>query len=86
MFGIATFFAKPLVKYGAVALATVALIGGVLLYLNSVENKGRAAGKAEVTGAVQADTIKKTQDAVKAKDKADDDVSKTPYRDLIDNL
>lgn len=77
---------SALFKYGAVALALVALIGGVLLYLNSVETKGREAGKAIVTDAVKTETIKKTNDAVKAKDKADDEVGKTPYNDLVNNL
>ena len=83
---LATFFARPAVKYGGALLAVLAIAAGVWWVLTGEYDKGAAAGKAAVTTAVRGETIKRTQDAVQRKDKADAEVSKTPYRDLVDQL
>jgi hypothetical protein len=80
------FFASPLAKYGAIAAGALAIAFGVWWILDGEYDKGEKAGKAVVTDAVKTETIKKTNDAVKAKDKADDEVGRTPYRDLINDL
>jgi hypothetical protein len=83
---IAAFFAKPLVKYGAIALGILALVVGVVIYLDSVRKEGRKAGAAEVTGAVQTETIKKTDEARKDKVEADEKIRAKPIDGVIDGL
>ena len=48
---------SPLGKAGVAALVVAALIGGALWYRSSVREEGFEAGKAEVTGQVQTNTI-----------------------------
>lgn len=86
MGALAGFFAKPLVKWGGLALAGLAIALGVWLILRGEFSKGSVAGAAKVTTATQGETIRRTQDAVQKKDKADDEVSKTPYKDLVNGL
>jgi hypothetical protein len=80
------FFAKPAVKYGAIALAIVGLIVIVVLYLDNVRDEGKKAGAAEVTGAVQTETIKKLDEARTDKAKSDEKIRNTPIDGVIDGL
>lgn len=80
------FFAKPLVKYGALAIAVLLLVGGVVLYIDGVRREGRKDGAATVTNAVQADNIKQNEAARREKDKANAKASDTPVDVLIDGL
>lgn len=82
----AAILAKPAVKYGLIALAVVILIGGTLLIVRNIYSKGEKAGEAGVTSAVQTETIRKVDDARKAKEKADEEVRRTPYDDRVDGL
>jgi hypothetical protein len=83
---IAAWFAKPLVKYGAIALGILALIVGVVIYLDSVRNEGRKAGAADVTTKVQEKALQELDAARKSKEKTDEEVRKTPYDDKLEGL
>jgi len=83
---LASWFAKPLVKYGALALALLMIAGVVAWVLNNQYNKGEASGETKVIDAVQTDTITKTEKARTDKEKADEEVRKTPYDDRVDGL
>ena len=83
---IAAFFARPLVKYGAIAVGVLLLVGGTLFIVNRIYSKGETAGASGVTNAVQTETIKKIEDARKSKEKTDEEVRKTPYDDKIEGL
>lgn len=81
-----TWLAKPAVKYGLIAAAVLILIGGTLLIVRNIYSKGEKAGEAGVNSAVQTETIRKVDDARKAKEKADEEVRSTPYDDRVDGL
>ncbi|TAJ89748.1 hypothetical protein [Reyranella sp.] len=83
---IAAWLAKPVVKYSLIALAVFILIGGTLLIVRNIYSKGEKAGTVGVTSAVQTETIRKVDDARKAKEKADDEVRSTPYEERVDGL
>lgn len=83
---LAAWVAKPAVKHGLIALAVLILIGGTLLIVRSIYSKGEKAGGAGVSSAVQTETIRKVDDARKAKEKADEEVRRTPYDDRVDGL
>jgi uncharacterized membrane-anchored protein len=83
---VATWLAKPAVKYGLIALAVLSLVGGTLLIVRNIYSKGEKAGGAGVTSAVQTETIRQVDDARKAKEKADAEVRRTPYEDRVDGL
>ena len=83
---IAEFFAKPIVKYGGLALLAVALVAGTALVLRGEFSKGHKAGAAEVTNAVQSETIKTIDAARKSKERTDEEVRRTPYGDRVDQL
>lgn len=83
---VAAWLAKPAVKYGLIVAAVLILIGGTLLIVRNIYSKGEKAGEAGVTSAVQTETIRKVDDARKAKEKADDEVRRTPYDDRVDGL
>lgn len=83
---IAAFFARPLVKWGALVLVVIALLSlGWCAYDRTIE-KGEKAGAAAVTDAVQTKTINDVEKARQAKEKADDAVRTTPYPDRVDGL
>ncbi len=86
MGAIVAWLAKPAVKWGAVALAVLAMAGIVTWVLTSTYKAGTTAGKAEVTGAVQKKTIETTTEHQQRKDRIDDEVAKTPYKDKLDAL
>lgn len=83
---IAEFFAKPVVKYGGLALLAVALVAGTVLVLRGEFSKGHKAGAAAVTNEVQGETIRKTDEARQDKVKADEKVRDTPVDSVIDGL
>lgn len=83
---VLAFLGKPLFKYGALAIAVLLLVVGVVLYIDGVRRDGRKAGAAEVTGAVQTETIKKTEAARKEKAQTDEKVRTTPIDGVIDGL
>lgn len=83
---VGTWLAKPAVKYAAIGLAVLVLIGATAWVLRSEFNKGRKAGEAGVTSAVQTETIRQVDDSRKAKEKADAEVRRTPYEDRVDGL
>jgi hypothetical protein len=83
---VPAFLAKPAIKYGALALAILALIVGTLWVVSSIYGKGEKSGKAEVTTKVQTETIKKTDEARKDKEKANETVRDKPIDAVIDGL
>lgn len=83
---VAAWAAKPAVKYAAIGLAVLALIGATAWVLRSEFNKGRKAGEAGVTSAVQTETIRRVDGARQQKEKADEEVRRTPYDDRVDGL
>lgn len=80
------FLAKPAVKYAAIGIAILLLIGGTLYAVNRIYSKGETAGASVVTNAVQTETIKKIEDARQSKEKTDEEVRRTPYDDRVDGL
>lgn len=48
--------------------------------------EGKKAGAAEVTNAVQDETLNTLRKAQEPKGQVDDEVSKTPYKDTVDRL
>ena len=80
------FFARPLVKYGAIAIGVLLLIGGVVIYLDARDRASKKAGAADVTTKVQEETIKKTDEARKDKVKADEEIRAKPIDGVIDGL
>jgi len=83
---MATFFARPLIKYGAIALGLVLLVAGVLFYIDGVRRDGKKAGAAAVTTAVQAEGVKKQEEARQDKTKAEEVVRNKPIDDVIEGL
>ncbi|MBR2813492.1 MAG: hypothetical protein IKE60_02495 [Reyranella sp.] len=81
-----TFLTTPLAKGIAVSLVALILIGGTVWVLRSEFSKGQKAGAAGVSSAVQTETIRKVDDSRKAKEKADEEVRRTPYDDRVDGL
>lgn len=88
MFGIPVlaFLGRPLFKYGLLALAVVGLVIGVVLYIDGVRRDGKKAGAAEVTTAVQGETIKQTEKARQDKEKANEAIRDKPLDAVIDGL
>jgi uncharacterized membrane protein len=78
--------AKPAVKYGLFGAAALALAGLVVWVLRDEFAKGHRAGAAGVTGAVQTETIRTVEGARKQKEKAREEVRKTPYDRRVDEL
>lgn len=83
---VAALFAKPTMKYGAIAVAVLLIFGAGFAAYNSIYNKGSKAGASEVKGAVQTETIKRVEKARETKEKADEEVRRTPYDDRVDGL
>lgn len=83
---IAELFAKPAIKYGAIALAVLLIAGGVTYVLSSYYGKGFTAGETKVIDAVQTDTINATEKARTDKEKTNAEVRDTPYDDRVDGL
>jgi hypothetical protein len=79
-------FAKPAVKWGAIGIAILLLIGATLFAVKRIYGKGETAGKAEVTTKVQEETIKKTDEARKGKVEADETIRAKPIDAVIDGL
>ena len=69
--------------YIIAGLLGAALVGGGAIYLI---NKGEALGTAAVTGAVQSKTIETLDAARNSKEKADEEVRRTPYGNRVDGL
>lgn len=86
MASIGAFFAKPLIKYGAIALVLLGLVGFALWYIDDVRDEGAEAGASTVINEVQAETIKKLHEAQQSKEKTDEEVRRTPYDDRVDGL
>lgn len=87
MFGpVAAFLAKPLVKYGLIALVVVGLVVGTGLVINHIYKKGETAGAGAVTGAVQKKTIETIDSGRKDKEAADEKTLTTPFNDRVDGL
>lgn len=86
MSAIAAFFARPAIKWGLIGLAVLALIAGTLFIVNRIYSKGEQAGQTKVITDVQADTIKEVDKARQQKEKADEEVRRTPYDDRVDGL
>lgn len=80
------FLARPAVKYIAIGLAALALLGVAAWYIRSTYTEGKKSGAAEVTTKVQEETIKKTDEARKDKVKADEAVRDKPIDAVIDGL
>lgn len=80
------FLATPLAKVVSVSLIALVLIGGTAWLLRSEFSKGRKAGEAGVTSAVQTETIRQVEGARQQKEKADEEVRRTPYDDRVDGL
>ena len=80
------FLAGPALKYGLIGLGILALIAGALFYVDSVRRDGKKAGASEVTTKVQEETIKKTDEARKDKEKANEEVRTKPLDAVIDGL
>ena len=80
------FFARPAVKYGAIGLAILLLIGATLFAVNRIYSKGEKAGAGDVATKVQAETIKQTEKARQDKEKADEAVRDKPVDAVIDGL
>lgn len=78
--------ASPLGKYLAIGLAVLAVAGGVTYVLSSTYNKGATAGETKVIDAVQADAIKSNEGARIKKEQINEEVTKTPYADRVDDL
>ena len=74
------------IKLIAILVGLVAVFGGGWLVLRHEYQRGVEAGIAKTKAAVQDETIKKTDDAVKRKDAVDEEVSKIPYKKLVDEL
>lgn len=66
---VVTFLGKPLVKWGLIAGGVVALVLGVLWYIDGVRAEGKKAGAAEVTGQVQSNTIVIQREIQRAEDR-----------------
>lgn len=69
--------------YILAGLFAAVLIGGGAIYL---VNKGEEMGTAAVTGAVQSKTIETLDAARNSKEKADEEVRRTPYGNRVDGL
>lgn len=67
-------------------LAGAALSLGLIVGAAKLYRDGREAGKATVRTEVQTKTIETLTNAQERKDQVDHDVSKTPYKDAVDQL
>lgn len=79
-------FARPLVRYGAIALAFVAAVVGILLYLHSIREAGRREGESQIIEKINTETTKAIEKARTVKEQADEEVRRTPYSDRVDGL
>lgn len=86
MTAIATWFAKPAVRYGLIAIAVLILIAGTAWTLRNQFSEGKKAGAAAVTTTVQLETIKAQENARREKEQIDEKVRSTPYDDRVDGL
>lgn len=86
MIAVLAFFTSPLGKYLAIGLVLLAIAGGVTYVLSSTYNKGATAGETKVIDAVQTDTIKVNEGARVKKEEINEEVTKTPYADRVDDL
>lgn len=73
----------PVQTYIIGGLFAVTLIGGGIAY---IYNKGETAGTSAVKTEVQSKTIETLDAARNAKEKADEEVRRTPYGDRVDGL
>ena len=80
------FLAKPAVKYVALGIAILLLIGGTLFAVNRIYSKGEDASRAKVISDVQTETIQKTDEARKDKERANETVRDKPIDAVIDGL
>lgn len=80
------FLATPLAKAAAITLIAALLMGGAAWLLRDQFAEGKKAGTAEVTNAVQSETLDTLRKAQERKDQVDDEVSRTPYKDAVDRL
>lgn len=83
---ISSMAAKPAVKFGAIALVALALVGGTVWVLRGEFSKGEKAGAAGVTNAVQTETIRRTNEALQDKERANEKARDTPIDSVIDGL
>lgn len=73
----------PIWGWLAIGATVIALVlGGVF----TIYHKGETSGAAGVTTAVQGRVISETERARKDKEKADEDVQRTPYSGRVDGL
>lgn len=79
-------FAKPAIRYGAIALAAALLFGAGVLVYNQILDRGKREGEGLVIGKVQTETIKATEKARETREKAEDEVRRTPYDSNVDGL
>lgn len=73
---------KPVI----LAVGAALLVIGVLWAVGLIYVKGEKAGAGAVTSAVQADTIRKTEEARKQKERANEAVRDKPLDAVIDGL
>lgn len=64
-------------------LLIAAIVGGVIYW---TYDEGRDAGASAITGAVQTKTIETLDAARTSKEKADEEVRRTPYDGRVDGL
>lgn len=83
---IAAFLTKLAVKYGAIGLAVLLLIGGTVAAVWTIYGKGERAGAGGITTKVQSETLRELDAARKQKERIDADVCRTPYDDRVDAL
>lgn len=80
------FLASPLAKAGAITLVAALVMGGTAWLLRDQFAEGKKAGAAEITNAVQTETVNTIRKAQERKDHVDDEVRKTPYKEAVDQL
>lgn len=83
---IARALAKPAIKYGLIALAVAGLLLAGALFYSSILNRGKREGENLVIDKVQSETIKATEKARTTREKAEDEVRRTPYDGNVDGL
>lgn len=80
------FLATPLAKAAAITLIAAVLMGTAAWLLRDQFAEGKKAGAADVTNAVQTETLDTLRKAQERKDHVDDEVSRAPYKDAVDRL
>lgn len=83
---VASFLAKPLVKYGLIALAVVAVLVLVVRYIDGVRSDGKSAGRNEVITKTQENTIVEIERARTETEAERDKIDKTDRDRLIEQL